>query len=55
MGELGIIDCIKYINYKQNIHDFASLAIENVMKYSVFKRTLDNITVILIAFKNMEK
>lgn len=40
---------------KATIHEFGALAIENVMKCSFFRRTLDNITVVLIGFSNLKR
>lgn len=35
-------------NFK-NIHEFCGLAVENVMKLAFHKKTLDNITVVMVA------
>lgn len=33
----------------KNIHEFCGLAVENVMKLAFYKKTLDNITVVMVA------
>jgi hypothetical protein len=38
-----------------NIHQQCGYGVEMVLKASVFKRTLDNITVVMIAFENFKK
>jgi serine/threonine protein phosphatase PrpC len=45
-------------NYKdrgQSIHSVCGLSVEKVMKASVLEKTADNITVVVIAFKNFKK
>lgn len=45
-------------NYKdrgQTIHSVCGLGVEKVMKASVAEKTADNITVVVIAFKNFKK
>jgi len=37
-----------------NLHEFCGKAVENIMKLSVNKKTLDNITVVMIAFEGLE-
>lgn len=34
----------------QNIHEFCGKAVENIMKLAFNKKTLDNITVVMVAF-----
>jgi serine/threonine protein phosphatase PrpC len=36
------------------IHEFCGKAVENIMKLAFHKKTLDNITVVLIAFEGLE-
>ena len=38
-----------------NIHDQCSCAVDMIMKSALMRKTLDNITVVLICFKNFEK
>jgi hypothetical protein len=42
-------------NRKVKVHEFGAFAIENVMKYSLHRRTLDNITVVLVGFQNLKR
>ena len=37
-----------------NIHEFCGKAVENIMKLAFNKKTLDNITVVMIAFEGLE-
>lgn len=39
----------------QTIHQVCGMAVEKIMKASVAERTMDNITVVIIAFKNFKK
>ena len=39
----------------KNIHEFCGLAAENVMKLAFHNKTLDNITVVLVALEGLEK
>ncbi|KAL4473310.1 hypothetical protein ABPG73_013000 [Tetrahymena malaccensis] len=39
----------------ENIHEFAGKSVENIMKLSIARKTLDNITVVMIGFDNIEK
>lgn len=39
----------------KTVHELCGLAIEKVMKYSVYKRTQDNITVVILGFENLER
>lgn len=38
----------------QNIHEFCGRAVENIMKLAFNKKTLDNITIVMIAFEGLE-
>jgi serine/threonine protein phosphatase PrpC len=38
----------------QTIHEFCGKAVENIMKLAFHKKTLDNITVVLVAFEGLE-
>lgn len=38
----------------QTIHEFCGKAVENIMRLAFHKKTLDNITVVLIAFEGLE-
>lgn len=37
-----------------NIHEFCGKAVENIMKLAFNKKTLDNITVVMVAFEGLE-
>ena len=39
----------------KNIHEFCGLAVENIMKLAFHKKTLDNITVVIVALEGLEK
>ena len=39
----------------KNLHEFCGLAVENIMKLAFHKKTLDNITVVLVALEGLEK
>lgn len=39
----------------KNIHEFCGLAVENIMKLAFHKKTLDNITVAMVALEGLEK
>jgi hypothetical protein len=39
----------------QNIHHQCGLAVENILRESINRRTLDNITVVMIGFKNFKQ
>lgn len=41
-------------NKYRNIHEFCGLAVENIMKLAFHKKTLDNITVVMIALEGLE-
>ena len=41
------------LSYYENIHEFCSKAVDNVIRECFFKRTLDNVTVIIISLKNL--
>jgi len=36
------------------LHEFCGKAVENIMKLSFNKKTLDNITVVMVAFEGLE-
>ena len=38
----------------QSIHEFCGRAVENIMKLAFNKKTLDNITIVMIAFEGLE-
>ena len=38
----------------KNIHEFSARAVENVMKDAFLHKTLDNITTVMISFKNLK-
>ena len=37
----------------KNIHEFSGLAVENIMKLAFNKKTLDNITVVIVALEGL--
>ena len=37
-----------------NIHQQCGLGVENILREAIFRRTLDNITVVMICFKNFK-
>lgn len=37
------------------MHEFSGKSVENIMKLSVSRKTLDNITVVMIGFDNLER
>lgn len=39
----------------RTLHEFCGLAVENIMKLAFYKKTLDNITVVLVALDGLEK
>ena len=39
----------------KNVHEFCGLAAESIIKYSIFKRTQDNVTVVMIGLENLER
>lgn len=39
----------------QNVHHQCGLAVENILRESINRRTLDNITVVMIGFKNFKQ
>lgn len=48
------LDIIADTKSPSNIHEFCGKAAENILKESFVKRTLDNVTVVIIAFKNLK-
>ena len=45
----------KYFDRSQVIHQNCGAAVEQILKASVAEKSLDNITVVIIAFKNFRK
>ena len=45
-----IWDTAKERDLYKTVHEFCGIAIERVMKYAVYKRTQDNITVVMVGF-----
>ena len=37
----------------RNIHEFCGLAVQNIMKLAFNKKTLDNITVVMVALEGL--
>lgn len=54
-----IIECVwqtKQDKHKyKSIHEFCGLAVENVINLSVYRKTLDNITVVMLGLEGLEK
>lgn len=42
-------------NKYKDIHEFSARAVENLMKDALIHKTLDNITIVMISFKNLKK
>ena len=42
------------INKYKDIHEFSARAVENLMKDALLHKTLDNITIVMISFKNLK-
>ena len=38
-----------------NVHEFAARAVENVIMMAFKKKSLDNVTVVMVIFKNLKK
>lgn len=38
-----------------NVHEFAAKAVNNVIMLAFKKKTLDNVTVVIVIFKNLKK
>lgn len=58
MANKEIIDCVWNTNktlYSENIHQASAEAVESIMKNSITKKTVDNITVVLIGFSGYKK
>lgn len=45
----------KFTNRDQSVHLLSGAAIETVLKLSVSEKTMDNITVVIVCFKNFRK
>lgn len=45
-------DLPKYYPTTNTIHSFAGIAVDYIIKNSMLRRTLDNITVLFVAFKS---
>lgn len=45
----------KFLNREQSVHLLSGAAIETVLKLSVSEKTMDNITVVIVCFKNFRK
>jgi hypothetical protein len=39
-----------YGNSLKNVHEFCGLGVDNVLKYSLVKKSFDNVTVVMIGF-----
>lgn len=36
------------------MHEFSGLAVDTVLKFGLFRKTMDNITVVIIGFDNLK-
>lgn len=45
----------KFTNRDQSVHLLSGAAVETVLKLSVSEKTMDNITVVIVCFKNFKK
>lgn len=50
----GARDLPKYNPTTSSIHQFAGIAVDYIIKNSMLRRTLDNVTVLVIAFKSLK-
>lgn len=55
--EVGQIvwETAKYEFLGNNVHEFAGNSLENMMKLSVARKSIDNITVVMIGFDNLNR
>jgi len=37
------------------VHEFSGLAVDTVLKFGLLRKTMDNITVVIIGFDNLKK
>ena len=37
------------------MHEFSGRAVDTVLKFGLFRKTMDNITVVIIGFDNLKK
>lgn len=44
----------KQLQFANNVHKQSGMAVEYILKNSLLRRTLDNVTVVLIAFSNFK-
>jgi hypothetical protein len=42
------------MNFANNVHKLSGMGVEYILKNSLLRRTLDNVTVVLIAFNNFK-
>jgi len=45
----------KQMKVANNVHKQTGMAVEYILKNSLLRRTLDNVTVVMIAFKNFKR
>lgn len=68
MGSDGIFDAlsneevvetvwetVKEHRTKKDVHEICSLAVDNIIKHAISKETLDNVSVIILAFESFAK
>eukprot|EP00347_Sterkiella_histriomuscorum_P014758 403359647 len=51
---IQIVDDNKQLGIAQNIHKQSGMAVEYILKNSLLRRTLDNVTILMIAFNNFK-
>lgn len=39
----------------KNVHEFCGLAVDTILKFSLGRKTMDNITVVMIGFDNIKR
>lgn len=62
MSNENILECVwnsvsdnRQMKVANNIHKQTGMAVEYILKNSLLRRTLDNVTVVMISFKNFKK
>jgi len=62
MSNEHIVECVwnsvsdnKHMKVANNIHKQTGMAVEYILKNSLLRRTLDNVTVVMISFKNFKR
>lgn len=62
MSNENIVECVwnsvvdnRHMKVANNVHKQTGMAVEYILKNSLLRRTLDNVTVVMIAFKNFKR